>query len=164
MREVSSIELVLENCEVIRVKRENIGVFRIFNVQRHITRLAVNSISESLEAQEVVLQISSKENNTEAYSHTWSTSKTAPFRRLTNVSDVAAIDVIYKDGSSSYIFVPWKDRDDNDTINSYQTSKVNKHTGDLYLVISENKIVKDYFVDYLEDTDPWYWELYSEGE
>lgn len=55
MKEVKSVELVLENLESIEVKREHIGMFHVSNLKRSISRNAINSISDYVTAEEVFI-------------------------------------------------------------------------------------------------------------
>ncbi|MCY7954716.1 hypothetical protein MOB72_08110 [Bacillus licheniformis] len=160
MREVKYIELVTENCEVIRIDREHIGHFRMSNITRSIARRASNSISESLSTEEIFLQVSSKANTTDANVCTWEGNDTLPFDRLQKHHDIVAIDVIFQDGSNEYIYGKWGG--DSEYTNENQTVSVNENTGDLYLVISEKDNVQQHFTDLLEeDEDDTFWDLYS---
>ncbi|MCM3140470.1 hypothetical protein M3573_19515 [Bacillus safensis] len=141
-REVAFIELVTENCEVIKIERQHIGRFRMANVSRSIFRSASNSISDHLEAEAVFLQISSKANVMSAYEYAWDDQQTLPFDRLRENSDIVAIDVTYKDGGSEYIYVKW---DGDNWTNDNQTVAINENTGDLFVVISEETTAEDHF-------------------
>lgn len=159
MKEVKSIELVLENCEMIEIKREHIGSFNLSNIRRSISRIAANSICDSLSAEDAFIQISSKANTINSYSFTWDDNKILPFDRLTQHKDITAIEIHYEDGSNEYIYVNWGGK--SDYTNLYQTSKINQHTGDLYIAISEKYKVDDYFAEEIEKENSYVWDLYS---
>jgi hypothetical protein len=159
MKEIKFIELVLENCEIIKIDKQHIGIFRIENIKRSISRVAMNSISDHKSAEEVFIQISSKANNYNSYVTTWSGNETLPFTRLIKYKDITAISIHYEDDDEEYIYVPWGG--ESDYKNEYQSCKINEHTGDLYIIISEKENVENYFKECLEDEDT-YWESYEE--
>jgi hypothetical protein len=159
LREVKYIKLILENCEEIMLKKEHIGIIEMFNINRTISRRAMNYISDALIAENIFIQISSKANVIESYSFTWNGNNTLPFDRLTRWNDITAIDVHFEDGSSEYILVNWNE--ESDFANLYQTSKINQYTGDLYIAISEKYKVEDYFEKELVEKDNSFWELYE---
>lgn len=161
MKEVKFIELVLENCEVIRIERKHIGSFFVSNITRSISRIATNSISDSLTAEDICIQVSPKANTPSSFRTGWSDDKATPFERIIMYDDIAAINIVYQDESEEYIFVNWGG--DSKRNNIYQTSMIAERIGNLYIVISEKKKVETYFVDFLEE-DPFYWDLYSEDK
>lgn len=155
MKEIKSIELVLENCEVIEIGRENIGIFFVLDIKRSISRKAVNSISDSTTMEELFMQISSNANNIKSYITTWSENK-KPFERLMCHEDITAIDINYQDNTNEYISVKWGGN--SDYTNIYQTSAMNQYTGDLYIVISKKETAELYFSDYLNEKESdWFW-------
>lgn len=160
MKEIMSIELVLENCEVIKIEREYIGSLFIENITRSISRRAINSIRDSMSAEEVFIQISSEANKAKSYSTTWSDNEVSPFERLVRCSDITAVSINYQDGSDEYIYVKWGGESDYSNVN--QTSAVNERTGDLYIAISEKETAESYFSSFLEEDDSCYWSLYKE--
>lgn len=159
-REIESIELVLENLESVKIKREHIGFFEMRGITKSISRLASNSISEILTVNEVFLQICSKANNYSSYVHDWHDEKIKPFERLMRYKDIVAVEVNFKDGSSECIYVNWES-DLDDYTNKNQSVAINKKTGDLYIVISEKENVLTYFDDYLKEEKSSYWVLYE---
>ncbi|MCA1027071.1 hypothetical protein LCM23_13295 [Cytobacillus kochii] len=163
MKEIDSIEIVLENCESIKIGREDLGTFEVSDIKRSISRMAMNSISDSMSAEEIFIQISPKANVHSSFISTWHDEESGikPFDRLTNHNDITAININYQNGSSEYIFVNWGG--DSECENSFQTSETNKHNGDLFIAISEKNKAELYFSDDLEDEDAWHWEMYSEG-
>lgn len=141
IKEIKSIELVLENCEVIVVEKESIGTMNLTNIHRSIRRVATNSVSDLLQAEEVFIQISSKVNHVSSYS--LSLGSGTPFERLMQYGDITAVLINYEDGSEEYIFVDWSEGCEYN--NLYQSSAVNEQTGDLYLVISPKETVESFF-------------------
>lgn len=159
MKEVESIKFVLENLEAIKFNREDIGILFINNIRRSISRNAVNSISDSIWAEEVSIQLSSNANKQKSYTTTYSESE-PPFKRLLKHSDITALGVKYQNGEEEYVFVDWGG--DSEYVNINQTSVLNEHTGDLYIVISGKETAESYFKEALEDKSAFYWDMYSE--
>ncbi|MED3792503.1 hypothetical protein P4571_08600 [Niallia alba] len=160
MREIKSIGLSLENCEAMEFKREDIGRFNIIDIKRSISRSASNSVSDYLTSEEVYLQLSSKANKYSTFTCTWHDGEVTPFERLLQHKDIVAIDINYEDGTNEYIYVKWKG--ESDYTNEIETVKMNDHTGDLYIVISENENVESYFRESLEEEEAITWYLYLE--
>lgn len=160
MKEVKSVELILENCEVIEIKREHIGVFHVLDIKKSISRDAINSINDYLEAEEIFIQISSKANNPSSYVEDLHDGEITPFDRLMRYADITALNIKYQDDSEEYIFVKWGG--DSDYTNEYQSVATNEKTGDLYIVISEKENVESYFKEYLQDENNSFWELLKE--
>lgn len=160
MKEVKSVELILENCEVIEIKREYIGIFHVSDIKKSISRDAINSISDYVTAEEVFIQISSKANNSSSYVGDLHDGEITPFDRLIRYADITALNIKYQDGSKEYIFVKWGG--DSDYTNEYQSVAINEKTGDLYIAISEKENVESYFKEYLQDENNSFWGLYEE--
>lgn len=142
MKEVKEIQLVLENCEVIYVPVKVIGQINIEGLSRSIYRQACNSISDSEECDEFVIQIHRSFDTSEHGSGFTKDDKTLPFKRISDYSDITAIVVKYEDDSEEYIFVPWNEESEYE--NTYQKNLINEW-GDLYIVISKKKDIKDVF-------------------
>jgi hypothetical protein len=157
MKVFKSVELVLENCEAIEIKREHIGIFYVLNIKRSISRRAVNSIDSYTTADEVFMQICSEANVLSSYVTTCSDNDVLPFARLLNYKDITGLRIKYKDGDEEYIQVNWGG--DSDYENEYQTAAINEKTGDLYIVISEKESVESYFKEYLQREDNSFWKL-----
>lgn len=160
MTQIKSVQLALENCETIEIGKEDIGKFYVSDIKRSISRRAVNSISDSLSAEEVCIQISSKANCHKSFISTWHDGEVKPFDRLMKHDDITALCINYQDGKSEHIYVNWGG--DSEYNNDYQSIAVNENTGDLYLVISKKKNVGDYFKEDLIEEETYVWELYSD--
>lgn len=142
MKEVVSIDIILENCEVIRVNREHIGYFCMSDVKKSIVRIGVNSISDFLQCDELYIEICSKVNHPDSYVSTRQDNDILPFDRILRYNDITSLDINYEDGSSECISVKWDE--DSFYSNSYQTSKMNEFTGDLYIVVSDKVTADEY--------------------
>lgn len=158
MNEIKSIEIVLENCEAIRIDRENLGYFNIDNIKRSISRMAMNSVSDYLSAEKIFIQISSKANNHSSFIFTCHEGEVTPFDRILKYSDITSVVVNYENETSEEIYVDWGG--DSDYTNPYQSVAINEKTNDLYIVISKNDEVHEFFKDNLEEEEG-HWELYE---
>lgn len=159
MREVESIEFALENCEGVKIDRENIGTFYLDDIKRSISRSAMNSIGGNYTAENLVVQICSKANRLDAYTSTWSGNDRMPFERLTTHNDICGVQINYQDGSSEYLYVKWIG--DSEYNNDAQSSKINPHTNDLYIVVGKDLNLEEVFGDELEEDDAFCWEMYE---
>ncbi|SDW24612.1 MULTISPECIES: hypothetical protein [Paenibacillus] len=122
MKDVVFIELVLENCESIEIVAEHMREVRISDITRSIRRIACNSVSETVVCEHFFATIEPQANVGTAYTF-WSGDTASPFGRLTEHSDITALSIRYRDGSSEYIYVPWGG--DYDYINDYQRVVLN---------------------------------------
>ncbi|TYS25136.1 hypothetical protein FZC71_00895 [Bacillus subtilis] len=154
MKKVKSIDLVLENCEVLKFDSKYIGRFYMTNITRTISRKASNLIGENYSAENVFLQLFAEGNDSNAFKQTWPSNSELPFDRLQQCPDIVAIDVFYEDSSNDYILVNWSG--DSDVNNENQTAKLNEYTGDLFLVISGKETVENYFEDVLAEDESYY--------
>jgi len=153
MKNVKYLELVLENCEVIKFNAKHIKTLEIKNIKKEIQRIAFNSILEYIFCEDFIIQISSKANTLDAYETTWGIlDNRLPFERINDFKDIAAIDVCYDDDTTEYIYVNWS-KDSGTCVNSYQSSHINKKTGDLFVVVSKDKNVQSVFGDELDKED-----------
>lgn len=137
MREIESIKLVLENCESIKIHTKHIGDFSIDDITRSISRLAMNSVSDLTTSDNIHIQVSSEANKTGSF--VTSFQDKMPFDRITEHNDITAIEIKYQNNETEYISTNWNSSDRYININ--QTSTINTHTGDLYIVISTKETV-----------------------
>lgn len=158
MKEVESIKLVLINLEVVKFNREDIGILFINDVKRNIQRIASNSISEMLIAEEFYIQISSSANKSESYIEGYE-KDLKPFDRLTRYKDITALIIEYQDGEKEEVYTKWVG--DSNYKNPIQSSEVGLNTGDLYVVVSERNTAKSYFKDMVYEEESPHWGLFS---
>ena len=108
-KEVSHIELVLENCEVIRFEKNELADFESNNITRGIARLACNSICDTAECESVFIALPPAANHRYL---SFGTDVPSTFSRLLDCPDIASIDVHYEDSSHEEILFPWEDADE----------------------------------------------------
>jgi hypothetical protein len=149
MKEIICIDIVLENCEIITVKVEDLNYFQMPNITRSIGKPNYHkTISNTLRAEGLFLAISLDANYHDSFKCTWHNGKVTPFDRLLEHKDIVSVDIIYADGTNEYIYAPWGG--DSDYVNEYQTLKTHKETGDLYIAVSKKEKVDSYFEFYLK--------------
>lgn len=116
-KQVEFIELILENCEVIRFEKNELADFEVNNITRGITRLACNSICDTAECESIFITLPPAANHRYP-----SCGADAPstFSRLLCYPDVTRIDIHYADSSHEEILFPWEDADECGCNNSLQ--------------------------------------------
>ena len=129
-REVKSIELVMENCEVFKIERKHIGELHIGKIERQIGRTACNSISEDFIANEFQIQIHHNANIV------MEDSNGSMFERINAYNDITRVYVNYSNGDSEWFYTDWNH--ENDLFNSYQSTVISEVNGCLFIVINKN--------------------------
>lgn len=138
MRNVSRIDIVLENCEVIGVLAENIGGLQVSGIYHTISRIASNSIRKITRCGSFSIKLLPTANVLTTYLTEWSAQDGGdlPFKRLQEHRDICAIDVIYDDGTNEHIFVPWGGY--CEYTNAYQHDEITQD-GSLRITIEETE-------------------------
>lgn len=154
------LELVLENCEVVRVERKYLGYLYIGDIKTTLTRHDKSLIkSQSIGDFAIELHRDLKDEDTSFGAYF---GKVNPIDRLVKHKDITQIYIAYEGNTSDRFYVKWHDNDEHD--NRYQNNKLNNF-GDLYIVISEDKGIDDFYEDELindEECVQWNWEEYKE--
>ena len=107
MKEVKSIEVILENCECIPFSAEQIGAFWCSDVTADIGRIACGSIAKQIRCKELFLHLRSHAN--EKYNAFGQQSNDTAFKRLLQHNDITSIGITYADGTHEIVFAPWTD-------------------------------------------------------
>ena len=141
MKEVKSIDLVLENCEVITIDKDQIGLFHCKDITATISRIASDSIAKQQYCGEFYMEI--HKNADRHYNSFGFESDKTVFERLA-YADITCILITYEDGTSESCVVPWKDGDRTGTNNEYQTSHISK-CGNMHICICKDKSIGDMF-------------------
>ena len=151
MFSIKHIDIVLENCDVIRIDGKHLGFFVMDNIRKRAGVIACNAFSVYEIANDVFIEISPQANR--GYHPLGIESETDyPFDRLLRHNDITSIEIETDDESLHY-FVDWTGGSAYD--NESQTGVIGKN-GCLYLVISQTKTAKEYFNDDLEKPfKPW---------
>ncbi|MCM3109886.1 hypothetical protein [Lederbergia lenta] len=162
--ELKQVNLILENCEVLEIDRKYIGYFHIGNIKTSINRNACNSISKDIVCEDFTIEINRSFKDEELMQYTFGdlSEKRNPIERLLRYPDITALEIVYQDDSKEYIYVDWQ-VEDGDT-NKNQKNLINNF-GDLYIVISENKGIEDFYNNEEinnEDIVDFSWSMYEE--
>jgi hypothetical protein len=148
--EFKQIELVLENCEVITVERKYLGSIYMSNFTEIISRHR-KSLIQSTVVNEFAIEIHRSLDETVAKQGLFDDYN--PIQRLNKFNDITQLEITYEDGTKKHFYTHW--HDDDEYNNRYQKNKLNQF-GDLYIVISENNDIDQYFNEYfINDEDNW---------
>ena len=144
MKNVKSVNLVLENCEVINIDAQYFGQLLLEKIRTKVYRVAMNSISRMQVVNRVAIELFSEANV--PYDSFGEESKETIFDRLTSYNDIAQIELIYDDeGKDTELFiVNWVDDDQCGCTNKLQKSYTSK-PGNLYILIGKDMKLKNFF-------------------
>ena len=144
MKNVKSVNLVLENCEVINIDAQYFGQLLLEKIRTKVYRVAMNSISRMQVVNRVAIELFSEANV--PYDSFGEESRETIFDRLTNYNDIAQIELIYDDeGKDTELFiVNWVDDDQCGCTNKLQKSYTSK-PGNLYILIGKDMKLKNFF-------------------
>ena len=152
---IRSVDLVLENCEVVTIEGKYIGDFYLGDIRQEIARTACNHIGMSEICYSFYMEIH-KDANEDFDSFG---TKQNTFKRLQAYNDITQVTVRLYD---QYAEEPEEDIEkhyllhwggDSEYENDYQKSLV-ADTGWLYLVVEKDKAIKDVFdLDSINDPE-----------
>lgn len=134
--EITQIEFVLNNGEIIGIDREYIGFFYTSDFKTCIIRSTSNSICKYVQVDDFAIEIKRNFDMENMY-------------LLSKYQIIKAIKVTYEDRSKELLHVAWDEATCNN--NLFQKQLFNKF-GDLYIVISrDNKMDKFFKEDEIND-------------
>ena len=144
MKNVKSVNLVLENCEVINIEAKYFGQLLLEKIRTKVYRVAMNSISRMQVVNRVAIELFSEANV--PYDSFGEESRETIFDRLTNYNDITQIELLYDDeGKDTELFiVNWVDGDKCGCTNKLQKSYTSK-PGNLYILIGKDMKLKNFF-------------------
>lgn len=148
MKDVKYVDIILENCESIRLGRHCIGRFWITGIKSDISRIASNCISKCTYADEIAMEILKIAKDEEYYPFGQKDfNDTNKIDRLYKHNDITGISITYIDKTEETIYV---DYDEGEHEGMLGAPNVNQKTylsnvGNLYVVISREKGIEDYF-------------------
>ena len=153
-KEIKNIDIVLENCEVITIPKQHIGLFTIDKIKRKISRVACNAIDDYLVAKEFSVQIHKDADIENNICENFRDYSKSPFKRLTDYNDITHIYVIYEDDTIEEFCIKWYG--DSDCYNEHQYSKLGED-GHLYILCKKNGNIQKYFNGYINNDNSWRW-------
>lgn len=146
-KEVKEIHLVLENCEAVVVPTKYLAGVVIEDIAQKFSREAINSVSKSLTAKSVYLEIL-KPSELKVDSFVGESEDYTCKERINDGGDIACLQIVYKDNSHEDYWVEWDHS--SDCYNSYQKVEVSKE-GNLHLLIHKDKTLEKYLNELEED-------------
>lgn len=142
MTKVKGIELVLENCEYIKIPTKHLANIIIEDIDISVKRIAINSIDKLQTANSIFIEIIKPETiKTLGLFDEDDEESLSCSKRLKQHEDITSVEVIYDDDSKEEFFVDWNW--DNEYINSYQDTQL-ANNGNLYVLINQKKNLKEY--------------------
>ena len=157
------ITFILENCDSITIDGKYVGDFIVADIKTEIKRIASNAINKIDFVDMFAIEIH-KDANKERYQFDqtdFADWKQMTFDRLNKYHDIVSIEFeLYDDYAEEdetpciehyAYYVDWTG--DSDEINNAQNNYVSKD-GHLYIVISANKTIEDFFdKEEIDDSD-----------
>lgn len=159
--EIKYIELILENCEVIRIDGKYIGDFDIDNIKESICRQGCNYIKRMKKCECFYISVYRDANIEKTVEFTMGTlsEKAKPFKRLTEYDDITQIIIYFNDGKEEIIYVPWDE--ESEYRNVYQKTCVSDK-GDLYILINKELNIENIWeLSEINDEDDFKWKMFG---
>ena len=147
---IKYINIILENCEVIKIDGSHIGYFMLDDIRKSLQIFGCNAFGKAETAQLFAVQIHNAADIPYKFFDTI-TNHTC-FERLTEHNDITSIEVHENNGTSGEYFVKWVG---DDYSNDIQSSVIDE-CGNLYIVVSPDTNVHEFFDDLINDSK-WLW-------
>jgi hypothetical protein len=146
MKEVISVDIILENCESISVAADYIGEIYVGEIVEEITRIATNAVCKFKTAGVVVLELLKEFNSRPYYVFGNEDFVSEKKERLFNYRDITALEFIYDDGTSEIYYVDYK-AENEEKLGSENINQENflSSSGSVCIVITANEEVKEMF-------------------
>lgn len=138
-KKIKTLDVIFENCEVYILTPDMIDTFYISNVSENIGinlfQFENGEVHSSLSCQDVLLSIN--KNGMQLKDDI----DNMTLEDRLKCKDITHFDIIYEDGSNSYIEVPWENKDGNEFINKLQNTFYTEYirNNDESLVVIINK-------------------------
>lgn len=132
-KSVTSYELILENCETIILSATDLIEVKFVGITKEINiRQTENQIlkDEGLRANEALLVFDAEKLKVRQTS--FSDGEYNAYERLTSHSDIVALEILYEDDSSDFIYVPFKGDYENQIQDNFHEKILNKDCLKIY--------------------------------
>lgn len=135
MDKIKKIEIGFENCETAMIENSHIQSFKIKGIN--------NSNIEYPTCEEMYIEI--RKNANKPYFSFGELTTTPLFKRITDYSDIAFIEITFENGKISTYYLPWTDYPEEDflTSNEFQTSYIDD-SGNIHIYVSKKQTVNEY--------------------
>lgn len=145
---IKELVIVLENCEVVYVPNQNIGVLEINDIKTGVFKYNSNAVTKDLSSDEVYIEVINP-NSFKISSFSYDEKEETPtcLERILKFPDITAITLEYDNNTNETISVLWNEEDEYN--NKYQKAVVSKN-GNLHILISDKEL-KEYL-----DEDGYY--------
>lgn len=142
MKHAKSIGFGFENCEYFSIDAKYFGTLKFTDINTRIQRLACNAVVKIECVDTVIMEIFS-EGDDKYSSYIEDMTK---FKRLNMYNDITSISVVYNDNSEEEYYVNYKEEVEGQlgSPNAHQSNYIST-LGNLYIVISKDKGIFDYF-------------------
>ncbi len=140
MKNIKEITIIFENCDAITFDTKDIGIMFFDDIKTEIARTARNSIQELNTAAEIAIELYAFKINS-SYSPFNEFEEMPIASRIVEGNDIVSFVCKYEDNSTKTIYAPWGLCTQ---INEYQSQAIGSN-GNLYIVISKEKVVSDIF-------------------
>lgn len=130
---IKEIEIVLGNCEVIKIPGNNIGWIDISSIHHRVYRAAINYIQSINIADNVELELLPDTND-------------KAVKRLSSCNDIVWLEIEYDDNNREIYYVDY----DGNEVNNNQSTYLSD-AGNLFIVIGKGMTIENSFHDYICD-------------
>lgn len=146
-KNVVRVELVRENCDVVKIDAEDIERIYMNGLQEDLYVDMFGSYIRVQWADTIFMKLLASANK-EHYEHNSIDLEKAVFEVL-DIRDLVALDIFFDDGSNEYIQVRWSSIDD-DYSNEYQENYIDEDNN-LYIGVGKDIDLKGFFNIYYQD-------------
>lgn len=149
MKEITKVEIVLENCETITIDAKYFSVFKISSIEEKYERLA-NIVAKYKKANciEFVLH---KDANKEYHPFGNWEDKTTVFARLIRHHDITQLNLFYEDDSIENIIVDYDEEPKKEMVLGAENINMDTYynkKGHLFLSVCKDKKIENLFKGY----------------
>lgn len=149
MKEITKVEIVLENCETITIDAKYFSVFKISGIEEKYERLA-NIVAKYKKANciEFVLH---KDANKEYHPFGNWEDKTTVFARLIRHHDITQLNLFYEDDSIENIIVDYDEEPKKEMVLGAENINMDTYynkKGHLFLSVCKDKKIENLFKGY----------------
>nr|DAG96665.1 MAG TPA: hypothetical protein [Herelleviridae sp.] len=138
MRELSHVELILENCEFVRIPVNKISYMSLEGITRKLTKhYYSNSVLEAEYCSHFNIEI---KNPKEIKAYNGLAEKVTVYHMLTEYPDITVVTLVYEDGSEEDYRVEFSEGSYND----YQYTKYDEEEEELSIIVDKDFDSEDY--------------------
>lgn len=139
---IKHVDLVLENCEILRVPGNAILDMNVNGIEETISRVAMNAIRKNVSAKDIIIQV--RHTVDEAvlgeglFGPIGEQEEVSPLEMLKERTDITQITITWENDKTENFLVNWDFSAGNEYYNAFQSNIVNEKGG-VMVVISDRK-------------------------